>query len=97
MKGITKATKQAFIDEVVPNSASFLALKDYNAAKKYRYVVRSSVDGDAGRLVENGQHILNIMEVTLDRLNDSMVKDKCAYLQAEHRAKKQAKSSQGRK
>ena len=71
VKGVSKQDKKGFIKRVQsrlcddPNS--FLSLKDYNAAKKW---VRQMDPKHCGKLVDNGHHFLNIMQVALKGANN---------------------------
>mmetsp|Transcript_29461 Transcript_29461/g.71156 ORF Transcript_29461/g.71156 Transcript_29461/m.71156 type:complete len:94 (+) Transcript_29461:87-368(+) len=91
MKGISKEDKNLFIDQVAtvlstPNGRSnFLSLGGYNDAKKF---VRNIDPSHCGKLVENGQHFLNIMTRALAAVNDDDLTRRWEGLQAEHRASK---------
>ncbi len=97
MKGISKEDKNNFITKLATilstqdGRTSFLALQSYNDVKKY---VRK-VDPVCGKLVDNGQHFLDIMTRALAqaaRKNDyddaNNLQIKWEGLQAEHRARK---------
>jgi hypothetical protein len=89
VKGISKEDKRDFIRKVESvlrkNPDSFFRLQDYNAAKRF---VRDRDPRYCGRLVDNGQHFLNIMQQVLKSLNDPRLNEKFRQLQAQHRAKK---------
>lgn len=98
MKGISKEDKNNFITKLATilstqdGRTSFLALQSYNDVKKY---VRK-VDPECGKLVDNGQHFLDIMTRALAQVawkNDydddaDNLRIKWEGLQAEHRARK---------
>ena len=71
VKGVSKQDKRDFIEEVQARLSqdpdSFLSVTNYNDAKKW---VKNMDPGHCGRLVDNGQHFLNIMQVALKGVNN---------------------------
>ena len=89
MKGITKQDKVEFIEKVAKAlsktdaRSKFLRLEDYNSVKKF---VRN-IDRKCARLVDNGQHFLDIMTRALRIASDTALNAKLAALREENKAK----------